>query len=1412
MAVSLEQFSKQLADSGVVSELDLRAFIGKLPDAEKPADGEQLAKRLVKEKKISAYQAQVVYSGKGKTLTMGSYFVLDKLGQGGMGMVLKAEHRMMKRLVAIKVLSPAVTKTKELAQRFQREVEAAARLTHPNIVGAFDAGETNGSPFLVMEYVPGDDLSSIVKKKGPLSVDQAIDCIAQAARGLEFAHSQGVIHRDIKPANLLMDTKGVVKILDMGLARIEATDVATQADLTGTGAVMGTVDYMAPEQALSTKHADARSDLYSLGISLWYLLTGKSAYEGDSLMARLLAHREQPIPSLRAVRGDVPESLDHVFRKLVAKKQADRYQTATELIADLQSCRTGASIKAVTVAEVATGPDEFQNFLQHIDSPTEGPRGSRSNPSMTSTKTVARPQASMTSADETMSPAPASDTQRLRRPKVRKAKAPPWFQDRRVQIGAAAAAVLVLLAAVFLFQTPNGTLRVEILDPDVEMTVKGTDLKFHGADLDPVSLKVGEKKLIVTRGDLTFPTESFEIKKGKETRVKVELIGDNLVVNGGGKVIADQPIRQKALTTSTTKEINRPGISPTTTSVSAMASSGAPAESKFALQFDGTGLVEVDDFPMLPSVVCTLELWVTPEAFPITFSPLVKFEDDQRALILHSDKKYRFYTFHNEAMMNDEARLRQRVHLAGVNDGNERRLYLNGMLVGKKDEPGMLHPTPKNSKRVEIGSTFTGTIDGVRISSSACYDRDFVPESDWKADDTTEVLYQFNEGQGDVLKDLSRHGRPGRIKGAKWVRLEGRQPGNSNLQDGAQAPKPAIAPFDAAQARKHQEAWATHLNMPVEFTNSIGMKFRLIPPGEFTMGITPEQLEAFRKIVPDEDGKPHISLRNAKPGHLVRLTRPIYMQVDQVRLSQYTGLLGRKPADAELDGHDSLWRGVNWHDAIEFCNKLGEREKREAVYTVNGTETRLVPGVAGYRLPTEAEFEFACRAGTDSFFYFGNDGAVIMDHVRHHALEHVQANPFGLIEFYGSTTNWCWDATPQNIDSYPAELLKQANDPVGHEGPNRIMRGGAYFAGGGGDRSQNNSYRRISVPPDLRGSAGLGRIVLMIPERPAASLVKPAAAKSSWQNWPIDAPLPAIAPFDAAQAKKHQEAWAAYLKRPVEFTNTLGMKFALIPPGEFLMGCDEKEIAFQKLQLPREDDLAVFAKDAADSLPKHAVRITRPFYIQTHEITNGLYQSLLGNLPAENDPAQPDSPVLKNVSLVEATALCDAVSKKEGKSPAYRTINGKTTRVLTANGYRLPTEAEWEYACRAGTTTFWFFGDVAKSEDLFDYQTIRRGSAVKPNPFGLIDMYGGSSEWCFDRHSPYPTDTVVDPFTEPEGETGVARGGSMFSGGGGELRTINSVIRGPSRVFGFHKHWFGLGRVVLPIEWNPASVPSQTAP
>ena len=213
-----------------------------------------------------------------------------------MGVVLKAEHRRMARVVAIKVMSSAALKSAEMVKRFQREVQAAAKLEHPNIVTAHDADEVNGTHFLVMQFVDGDDLSAVVKKHGAQPLDRAVDFILQAARGLEFAHRHGVIHRDIKPHNLLLSKEGVVKVLDMRLARIEEPMGSTrEATLTSTGAVMGTIDYMSPEQTLDTKTADARSDIYSLGCTLFYLLTGEVPFQADTMMKRLLAHREEAV-------------------------------------------------------------------------------------------------------------------------------------------------------------------------------------------------------------------------------------------------------------------------------------------------------------------------------------------------------------------------------------------------------------------------------------------------------------------------------------------------------------------------------------------------------------------------------------------------------------------------------------------------------------------------------------------------------------------------------------------------------------------------------------------------------------------------------------------------------------------------------------------------------------------------------------------------------------------------------------------------------------------------------------------------------------------------------------------------------------------------------------------------------------
>ncbi len=259
------------------------------------------------------------------------YRLIRKLGQGGMGTVYLAEHRLMRRLVAVKVIRAGYLGNPQVVRRFRQEAEAAARLAHPHIVAVYDADEAGGTHFLVMEFVNGESLDHWLAREGPLPWSQACAAVRQAALALQFAHDQGMVHRDVKPHNLMRTVEGTVKILDFGLARVLDDVPRPDGQLTAEGTVLGTADYIAPEQARDSRCADVRADIYSLGCTLYHLLSGQVPFPGGTATDKIIRHAtEQPEPLGRS-RADLPAGLAAVVETMMAKKPDQRYQTPAEV-------------------------------------------------------------------------------------------------------------------------------------------------------------------------------------------------------------------------------------------------------------------------------------------------------------------------------------------------------------------------------------------------------------------------------------------------------------------------------------------------------------------------------------------------------------------------------------------------------------------------------------------------------------------------------------------------------------------------------------------------------------------------------------------------------------------------------------------------------------------------------------------------------------------------------------------------------------------------------------------------------------------------------------------------------------------------------------------------------------------------
>jgi serine/threonine protein kinase len=385
MAIAtLSSFVEMLVGASIL-EIEQRDEVVRIQD--RYQSSRELAQELLHREWITAFQANQILQGKGQELQFGSFTLLERIGEGGMGQVYKARQRGLNRVVALKVIRRECLGNSKAVARFQREIRLAGQLAHPHIVRAYDADQVDGAYYIAMEFIDGVDLANFVKKHGPLNVSQACDYIRQAALGLQYAYERGLVHRDIKPANLLVTQRfekthassarvlrpnlndprggvirradfdfrwGMVKVLDLGLARWTDPDTGRSAtQLTQLGSVMGTPEFIAPEQARDSHKIDIRADLYSLGCTLYFLLCGQVPFPNGSLTEKLMQHQLDVPESVSVVRRrrlmrkgtlpadgagiEVPFAIEEVVRRLMAKKPDDRHDTPAALAYDLSN-------------------------------------------------------------------------------------------------------------------------------------------------------------------------------------------------------------------------------------------------------------------------------------------------------------------------------------------------------------------------------------------------------------------------------------------------------------------------------------------------------------------------------------------------------------------------------------------------------------------------------------------------------------------------------------------------------------------------------------------------------------------------------------------------------------------------------------------------------------------------------------------------------------------------------------------------------------------------------------------------------------------------------------------------------------------------------------------------------------------
>ena len=981
MPVALETFLSQLSDSGILSDQKLRAAEHKKSEHQ---DGESLAKEMIKSGHLTKDQAEQILSGKGKNLCMGQYVLQEKLGAGGMGQVYKAFHPGMDRTVAIKVILTKGKIDEESVRRFEREVKAAAKLSHPNIITVYDAGNANGRHFMVMELVKGQDLNVIVHRKGTFGVSETINYIKQVARGLAFAHESGVIHRDIKPANLFLDIKGNVKILDMGLAKISAREnEETLSMLTGTTAIMGTVDFMSPEQGLSSRDVDARADIYSLGATLYYFLTKKVMYEGDTAFAKVIAHSESTIPSLKAIRPDVSDDLEFIYTKMVAKQVEDRYQSMLELIQDLDAIEKGsASTKNLTeLSTIYSLRDEFGEIDVSKISSKKAVQSSKSN----------------------------------------KAIVEKDYRFALIATGIGVVLIGIVALAFILGRSSNSQSELALKSNSANGKVEVVTSNDSAENIKPENPKGSSEKttppIIVPKSTAPKPDPAEVFKFAKQIILEPPFLES--------KIKDAQKELSKILNCETEHQLV---LSPNVKMFFSLIPSG-----KFIKDFDPriyripANKEEFIDYPFLIGKnTVTQEQWNAVMGVKTTnFQPgqiqdlgspqtFVSWNDCQEFVKVLNQKTnggYRLpedlewdYVFKVDPLGNNQNALKP---------------------PGMPNFPGVPRATPGiDGTTGSYKPNVFGLYGGINPNLSEwCENVHRNYQNPFPIDKQAKEKLIASSGTNSIRAMRSAP------NGMGWTSntINGSPASMRNFNYTFRIVKTIITDTD----EKIVKAVLSKVLAMVE------KDLVLIPAGKFMMGSPTTE----------------VGRKNDETQHQVTLTKPFYMGKYEVTQEQWEGVMGINPSKTK--GEKLPVTDVSWNDCQEFIKKLNSK--------TNG----------GYRLPTEAEWEYACRAGTTTMYSVGNsltksDANIDSDSIK--AVGGYKPNTFGLHDMHGNVYEWCedWKA------DYPEGAITNPKGPA--SGSTRVLRGGSFSI-----YSPARSSFRFTFAPSLRDLVGfrLARTVIV---------------------------------------------------------------------------------------------------------------------------------------------------------------------------------------------------------------------------------------------------------------------------------------------------------------------------------------------